>query len=327
MITRTSRELIKNARYLAGLRNSDITDFYTNVLLLNNAYTQVYIDSIQQGDIFCKEINIKNGDTLPADCLYITGIYLAGVPFVQYKIINNTFTTDYNKEVTLRYAIIPATLTAPDKNEKLDIPVYATDFVLTDNYLYYTADGSMYKYDLTEKTITEETYEPITSYLFNDVKLHLTDGKVVDEDGNSYFGDKTVVDFNTSNNYAFVSYSDGSILIWTDFEHSIDYNYNCIKGRKTTGVIKASCTNDITGKGVIYYDYNSLYYGSFTPDTVISWPNNVLFQLIEYRLAVVLLGLIGLDSSAIEKQYKDLLIYFYKTIDVDAKPEGIVKYI
>lgn len=329
MITRTSRELIKNARFLAGLRNSELTDFYTNVLLLNNAYTQVYIDTIQRGEVFRKKVELLNGDNLPSDCFIINNVLVGDKNFNDYRIVNNVFKTSYNKPITLEYSIIPSTLTAPDESKEVDVDVNATDLMLTDNYLYYTDnEGVKYRYDLINGEKVEEDYTPITSYYFNGVFLSLDNGKVVDEKGNEYFNidEKTIVDFNTSGRYAFVSYSDKMCMIYEDFEKGAEYNYECTKGRKTLGVIRASCCNDLTGKGIIFETNNKLYYGSFVPDTILEWPSNILFQLIEYKLAVILLGLVGLDTSAIEKQYNELLVYFYKTINIDnSKPYGVKK--
>lgn len=315
MIKRTAKELIKNARYLAGLRNSDITDFYTNTLLLNNAYTTVYIDAIQHGDVFQNQVDLESGDSLPANCFQINRVTLNGADFTDYYIRNNKVYTDVKKPLTIVYSTTPATLTAPDKMVKLDIS--ATDLLLTDDYLYYTNNNTYYKLDLDTLESTETTkYTVPTSYSFCGKTLTLKNSQVVDTDGNIYYEDVSY--FNVSGSYAFVSYMDSTIKIYYDLFNYADFNYNISKGRQTKGCILSSCVDESTGKGVIYKDTdNNIFYASFVPDTVLEWPNNTLYQLIEYKLAIILLGLVGLDSSAIEKQYKDLLTYFYKTVNVD----------
>lgn len=315
MIKRTAKELIKNARYLAGLRNSDITDFYTNTLLLNNAYTTVYIDAIQHGDVFQKQVELENEDSLPLDCFQINRVTYNGTDFVDYTIRNNVFYTNVTKPVTFIYSTTPATLTAPDDMVKLDIS--GTDLLLTDDYLYYTSNGKYYRLDLEDNTTEETTsYSVPTTYEFCDKTLLLKDNQVADVDGNVYFED--VAYFNVSGNYAFVSFMDSTIRVYFDLYNYADFNQNVSKGRQTKGFILTSCVDESTGKGVVYQDTNNnIYYASFVPDTILEWPNNTLYQLIEYKLATILLGLVGLDSSAIEKQYKELLTYFYKTVNID----------
>lgn len=315
MIKRTAKELIKNARYLAGLRNSDLTDFYTNTLLLNNAYTTVYIDAIQHGNVFTKTVDLYNEDSLPADCFQINRVTYCGADFVDYEIRNNILYTDVVKPLTITYSTTPATLTAPDDMAKLNIT--GTDFLLTDDYLYYTNNNVQYKLDL-ETLETEETtsYSVPDTFEFCDKTLSLKDNQVVDSDGVVYW--KDVSYFNASGNYAFVSFMDSTIRVYFDLYNYADFNANISKGRQTKGFILTSCVDESTGKGVIYQDTSgNIYYASFVPDTILEWPNNTLYQLIEYKLAAILLGLTGLDSSAIEKQYKELLTYFYKTINID----------
>lgn len=327
MITRTAREIIKNARYLAGLRNSELTDFYSNVLLLNNAYTQVIIDA-SENDVFTSTVELMNGDALPSNCMKINSVTTTDNHiFTDYKIINNVLYTKYDKPLTVLYSVVPSTLTAPDVSTKLDIPNYATNLLLTDEYLYYTADSNYYAYNLeTGDITTTSSYTVPTTFLFCDKLLQLKNNTVVDTEGNPYFEkeDTNVINFCASGNYAFVTYIDNSIRIYSDFYNYADYNYNCIKGQPTKGYILTACVDETTGKGVIFQDTDmNIYYSSFVPDTILEWPNNILYQLVEYKLATILLGLVGLDSSMQEKQYKELLVYFYKTVNIDSNSNTI----
>lgn len=116
--------------------------------------------------------------------------------------------------------------------------------------------------------------------------------------------------------YMMVTYSDGVICIYTGFKRAI-WNYNCITGHDTVGEIVALNTNDITGFGCVWHNFDDdkFYYAPFVPDTVLSYPTSALFAVLEYRLATILCGMLGADSGYIqEKLLPEAEQNFYSTL-------------
>lgn len=116
--------------------------------------------------------------------------------------------------------------------------------------------------------------------------------------------------------YMMVSYSDGVICIYTGFKRAV-WNYNCITGHDTVGEIIALNTNDITGFGCVWHNFDddNYYYAPFVPDTVLSYPTSALFALLEYRLAAILCSLLGMDNGYLtDKLLSEAEQNFYSTL-------------
>ena len=116
--------------------------------------------------------------------------------------------------------------------------------------------------------------------------------------------------------YMVVTYADHTIMVFTGFAGS-EWNYNCIYGHPTFGEVVALKTNDITGKGMIYKDMEGNYfYASFTPDTVLSYPTNTLFSLMELKIAQILVSLLGQTNPLLdEKLVPEAEVEFYQNLD------------
>lgn len=329
MVEKTAREIIKNAKFLAGIRNSEITNFYSECNLLNNVYQEIYTD-------ICKDyVNyayLENGDTLPNDCYLVEGVYneVNGefIPFKntsrftqslasdEYKIENGKIF--FNKrncyKKLIKYYPIPITLTAPDEAVEIkDTITKAGD--IDENYFYYLdGDGDSYAYNINTNSIEDglsfKEKKPIPKYTFSNNTIYLGD-KVILEN---------VAEASYSEPYYFISFSDGSSYIYTDLEEEGTYfNYYCIQGKSTNGKILNAYTDISTGKGVVFYnsDNNKYYYMSFVPDTVLSYPKNIYFTILEYKLAIIFASLNNQDTSQLQLLLKQAQNTFAKTDNVD----------
>lgn len=112
----------------------------------------------------------------------------------------------------------------------------------------------------------------------------------------------TVVNLQMHSPYLMISYSDGTIMIYTGWKPTV-WNYNVIFGHETLGEIVALKTDDTTGRGCVWHneDDGQYYYASFVPDTVLSYPTTTLFTLMTYRLAAHLSSLLGTENEYLTK--------------------------
>jgi hypothetical protein len=135
---------------------------------------------------------------------------------------------------------------------------------------------------------------------------------VLDDDGSEYTDDMTeyfqwtgLGTLIISDPYVFISDRKGIHCIhgFNRFE----WNPNEYTGRKTSGKILAVNTNDVSGLGVIHATDDSIYRSGFTPDTVLDYPNNIFFDVLETRLAILLRGIVGIDTNlllVVAQQYE-----------------------
>lgn len=336
MITKTAREIIKNARYLAGIRNSDITDFYSNCLLLNNLYSELYIDVIKNADNYIAYEDVTNGTQLPNDCYQIMAVYkyfapdnlseIEPMPRNQrlngsyYRIENDIiYFGDSNSNYRIKYSTLPQTLTAPDKLQKVDIPADAVIGAMTEEGVYYKTNKNYFYNFIKEASEETDTFIPnSTAHTFQGYTVEFDkEAKTVSVDSKVLLTD--VENYIFSYPYSFASFSDGSIHIYTGLCNDTLWNYYCTQGKQTLGTIEAAYTNEETGKGVIYKKDNNFYYGSFVPDTVLTYPDNTFFSLIEYKMAAILCSLNGQDASYINNVLiPNAEIKFYQTIRKDS---------
>ena len=342
MITLSTREIIRSAKFIAGVRNSNLSNFEFTTSILNNIYRQLYQQIIDYSDSY---ISIAEGDIsvdgiqLPEDCYQIEAVYKGeswehkvelqrsarnqDIPGC-WRIINNRVYVDGNNtgHVFIKYSTLPPTLTAPDDPKKLNLslaPNYET--ALDDKYFYYINKDEgrdpvfkTFKYDLENDVETEITLQDFPSNPYNSFtwKGHnynvdyenqvITDEN--NEDVTSEFIFRTDVPFiivRADDPHWVVSYEDGTIFI-----DGVEWNILADTGHDTRGIALTLTTNDRTGKGLIWskYDIDSadgVYYCSFVPDTILSYPDNSFFQLLEYRLAQYLNGQTGTANIVLEE--------------------------
>ncbi len=339
-MTRTAKEIIRNAKWFGNLRNSNTSDFETCNSVLNNEFYRLYNDIVRETDEFTKEFDFGGEETvLPDDCMYVTGVYVKGhnadylspispspkgqyVP-AEYKIENNTIRIIGGSlgTYTVKYVTMPPTITAPDENERLDIEA---DVVLSrdDTTFYYRNNGVWYIYD-TETKASEETVEDpglVRTYTYGNYSIvcNYENGEfTVPEEFQREGLDVIWADFDFP--YAVITYSDNSVWIFTGFDGT-EWNVFNTSGHYTRGRAWSLKTNDTTGKGIVFTNARDgkLYWCSFVPDTVLSYPHQVFFQLLEYRIASTLAAIIGLNATYVnEVLIPQAEVLFYDTIKKD----------
>lgn len=241
----------------------------------------------------------------------------------EYKIENNTIrvisSTSSAGKYVVKYAPNPATITAPDDMVLLSGisgTVQATQAIDDDN-LYMLIGDQYYIYTISTKTLTAtgDTPSMISSGTYSATFVGGTvtatynkDGTMssvvtyTDSSGNVTYPfaitGKTINYFQSDDPYAIVSYTDGTIYIFTGTS-GVLWNQLAYTGHNTLGKVIYIYTDDTTGKGVIFYNNrtNSYYYCSFVPDTVFSYPTNVFFQLLEYRLGSTMAAILGMSTQ------------------------------
>lgn len=342
-MTRTAKEIIRNAKWFGNLRNSNTSDFETCNSVLNNEFYRLYNDIVRETDEFTKSFDFDGKETvLPEDCMYVVGVYVKGtcndylspispspkgqyVP-AEYKIENNTIRIIGSTLgiYTVKYVTMPPTITAPDENEKLDIEA---DIIMSrDDTTFYCKnvdDDNWYIYDTETKVLTESPEEaPLLQRTFTYGDYTITcnyetlEFNVPDEfkrDGLEIIW----ADFDYP--YAVITYSDNSVWIFTGFDGT-EWNVFNTSGHFTRGKAWTLRTNDTTGKGIVFTNNRDgkLYWCSFVPDTVLSYPHQVFFQLLEYRIASTLAAIIGLNATYVnEVLIPQAEVLFYDTIKKD----------
>lgn len=336
MITITAKEIISKAKYFGNVRNSNTNDFDTCITILNNEYLNMYYDIIKETNSFAKYYEFNGEETaLPDDCYLVLGVYIKGsssdtmrvvMPsplnqFVsaEYKIENNTIKiinpSGSLGRYVIKYAPVPSTITAPDDMTKLsNFPSSFTETVAIDeDSLYVKSNGNWYIYTISTDTLTQTTYSDVTDYsapylegtvsaVYNNDGTMQSSVYYTDSDGNRTtpfaISGKTINYFQCDNPYAIVSYTDGTVYIFTGLSGSV-WNQLAYTGHDTLGKAVYIVTNDLTGKGIIFYNNrdSSFYYCSFVPDTVFAYPNNVFFQLLEYRIGSIMASILGINTQ------------------------------
>lgn len=309
MITKTSREIIDNACLFAGCDNTPFFDFKTKTSLLNRVYRELYDDIVRNSHDFEKEVTIENEDILPADCYSITQLSRNGVLINKsnYVIQNGVY---YGPKATLVYSTLPVTLTAPDENVAI-VDEEVIQSIPTDGAAYYVIeeDGD---YTFVRNTSGQ--------YLFHDFVYDIPNQTFVwnGEDVRDYLDpdSKGIINIQYDSPYMVVTYTDHTIFVFTGFSGA-EWNYECIHGHPTFGEVVALKTDDITGKGMIYKDMEGNYfYASFVPDTVLSYPTNALFSLMELKIAQIMVSLTGQQNPLLdEKLEPEAEVEFYQNLD------------
>lgn len=293
MIRKSSREIIKNAALLSNADNSAFFDFYTSVNLLNDVYRQVYDIIVTHTEMFTKQINVNDNDVLPADCYTIVSVDIRNVPITNYKIRNGIY---HGPKALLTYSTIPTTLTLPDDNVEITDET-SIENIPTDGLPYFVdldENGYTFTQNTSSKFLGKDFVFDIANQTFtwdgNDIKY------LLDEDN------KGIKNIQMDDPYMVITYDDYTIKIFNGFS-SCEWNYNCIFGHDTYGEVVALKADETTGKGMVYKDTNGKYwYASFVPDTILEYPTNTLFHLMEVKLAVLMNSLLGNDNPYLAQQ-------------------------
>lgn len=350
MLTKSTKQLIEDARVLGGVYNSDFTNFQISTSLLNDIYRSLYDSLTEEGSFFVDYYDFTGNETeLPRDCYRVLNVYrkegerfkpLRANSADQY--IENTYYIENSnlyinckaeEEYRIRYSKLPMTLTCPDDPIKSPRDISPTEWgLMAEDGVYFKENGKSYYWDFKAETIEESAFKSVIQpyyFLGKDLIINKTGDKVTSmlwgntevEDIIDYFtieglDIKSVV---VSDPYIFVNYSNNHIMVYNGFRGT-EWNILISTGKPTLGKIVAAHTNDSTGKGVIYYNaYTQSYYlASFVPDTVLSYPTNAFFSLIEYKLSALLMSMVGLGNEyLISKLIPEAEETFYKTLRKD----------
>ena len=142
MIRYNASDVIKKAKQLADLENSDFISWNESITLLNDAYQNVYQKSINKGNNdFVRVIQTSEKCiNLPRDFYQLKALTLKQDRFntpimrrpqngsfddLSYDIYNNTLLINgySNGTIILEYYPTPLTLTLPNEDEVIDLPI------------------------------------------------------------------------------------------------------------------------------------------------------------------------------------------------------------
>lgn len=351
MLTKTTKQLIEDARVLGGVYNSDFTNFQISTSLLNDIYRSLYDDLTEEGSFFVEYYDFTGNEAeLPIDCYRVLNVYRkegdrfkalranSADQYIEgtYYIENNNIyinNASSEEEYRIRYSKLPMTLTCPDDPIKCPVDIAPTEWgLMTDDGVYFKEGGTERYWNFKGETVEDRVFKSVSKpyyFLGKDLIVNKSEGKVTSmlwgntevEDIIDYFSvdgldiESVVI----SDPYIFVNYSNNHIKVFNGFRGT-EWNILASTGKPTLGKIVAANTNDSTGKGVIYYNaYTQSYYlASFVPDTVLSYPTNAFFSLIEYKLSALLMSMVGMGNEyLISKLIPEAEETFYKTLRKD----------
>ena len=341
---KTAKEIIIQAEKLAQCQNSKAFDFAFKVSLLNSVYTQLYNDLSGYSNQFIKYFDFRGETALPADCYKVLAVYSGSKdnPYLisqssQNNFIPGTYYIENNsikvvdgqmKEFHCKYSAMPVTLTAPDNNEKLDIPSDAEVLFMDDEGFYFSSNGVNYYYDFENISYSEFTGTvPTPIANFNNYPLVFDSvEKTISWNGEDITGYFVAYDANTGeelsidsivfdNTHIAITYNNKDVYIMFGDFSKYQLNPNLYKGRYFKGTALAICGDDSTGKGVIIKDEkNNIVLSSIVPDTIIDYPENVFFDVIEDRYGVQIQSLCGLNNDALQTKLTTDESSFYNSL-------------
>ena len=245
-------DIVKAAKQIADLENSDFISWNENIRLLNEAWTAVHQKLINKGDFtFVNEMDIGKEQELPTDFYQVSSIldnYHTPVPRysigmndsqIWYKIINNKLILNGLQSAKLTYFTKPQFLTYPAEtiNDALPLSEGETIEFACDNYALTNKNV----WDIKEATIVRAAEENAAyvdaygrTYPANEKPIFYPDGrcfkltltectdpkcKVV------YSGDIENITFDGV--YYYVRYSNGNINV---FEQNNSTNIDVLEG-------------------------------------------------------------------------------------------------
>lgn len=179
----TVSQIVKTAENKADVKNTDFITYEDKLNILNDAYRQVYQESINAGEqFFLKKINISHGQKLPEDFWTIqevfdstNTIFRSRIPRLNasnlcgYDIVNDKFVLRGYRSAELIYNPKPVYLTFPGKavKTKLRASVNVVDYY-KDRYLTSSYDAESGRYEWVvyqgEATATNTIGSWVTDY-------------------------------------------------------------------------------------------------------------------------------------------------------------------
>ena len=245
-------DIVKAAKQIADLENSDFISWNENIRLLNEAWTAVHQKLINKGDFtFVNEMDIGKEQELPTDFYQVSSIldnYHTPVPRysigmndsqIWYKIINNKLILNGLQSAKLTYFTKPQFLTYPADtiNDALPLSEGETIEFACDNYALTNKNV----WDIKEATIVRAAEENAIyvdaygrTYPANEKPIFYPDGRCFKLTLNSctdpkckvaYSGDIENITFDGV--YYYARYSNGNINV---FEQDNSTNIDVLEG-------------------------------------------------------------------------------------------------
>lgn len=355
MITKTALELIEGAKAKAGVFNCDFLNFLTLTNELNNAYREVYTEVARSdSDFFVKGI-ISNEKSLPLphDLFMIKTVAFVNTDGtwsqIQPSPVNQSLAGHYriedgffhyigepNRPIMIRYIPTPVTITCPRESEEINIEKPDEYGRMTEKGFFYKRDDKCYYYSfdsLEEEEIDESEYKgQRTTFLgktitvdYEEQTIIANEGEEDEEDWSEVFKpeDKDFIEITFASPYAFVTYEDNSIWVFSQFQGTL-WNIKQATGHATLGKVHTVFTNDKTLFGVVYEDEDGeLWRASFVPDTIMNYPSNALFNYLEVILARLFLSMNGMENPYIQKElYEQVKWQFFNELKLDHNAVG-----
>ena len=245
-------DIVKAAKQIADLENSDFISWNENIRLLNEAWTAVHQKLINKGDFtFVNEMDIGKEQELPSDFYQVSSIldnYHTPVPRysigmndsqIWYKLINNKLILNGLQSAKLTYFTKPQFLTYPADtiNDALPLSEGETIEFACDNYALTNKNV----WDIKEATIVRAAEENAVyvdaygrTYPANEKPIFYPDGRCFKLTLNSctdpkckvaYSGDIENITFDGV--YYYARYSNGNINV---FEQDNSTNIDVLEG-------------------------------------------------------------------------------------------------
>ena len=188
-------DIVKAAKQIADLENSDFISWNENIRLLNEAWTAVHQKLINKGDFtFVNEMNIGKEQELPSDFYQVSSIldnYHTPVPRysigmndsqIWYKIINNKLILNGLQSAKLTYFTKPQFLTYPAETIVDALPLsegetieFACDnYALTNKNVWDIKEASVVR-AAEENAVYIDAYG--RTYLANEKPIFYPDGR------------------------------------------------------------------------------------------------------------------------------------------------------
>ena len=247
-----SSDIIKSARQIADLENSNFISWSENVRLLNESFTAIHQKLINKGDMtFVDEMEIHAEQPLPEDFYQVLSIldnYHTPVPRysigmndsqIWYKIINNKLILNGLQSAKLTYFTKPQFLTYPAETIVDALPLSEGETIkfACDNYALTNKNV----WDIKEATIARAAAETDVyidaygrTYSANEKPIFYPDGRCFKLTQDSctdskckvaYSGDIENITFDGV--YYYVRYSNGNINV---FEQDNSTNIDVLEG-------------------------------------------------------------------------------------------------
>ena len=236
MIRYNASDVIKKAKQLADLENSDFISWNESITLLNDAYQNIYQKSINKGNNdFVRVIQTSEKCiNLPRDFYQLKALTLKQDRFntpimrrpqngsfddLSYDIYNNTLLINGYSSGTIlfEYYPTPATLTLPNKDEVIDLPIGSDE----------TLVGAYKNVYFVKRTNKEDSTKPLYNKTYI-VAINRDTGEEAKVAEQSIYNEEYAVSEN-------ILFSIGDYVLFTGIHHdSVSFetykDFDCIIG-------------------------------------------------------------------------------------------------